>query len=62
MRLDYETKRGDEWPNLSDLGEPGKERPLPLRARRSFWGYVQIAIEVVLLVIAVMYLRNLLTK
>ena len=61
MRLDYETKRGDEWPNLSDLGEPGKEKP-PLRARRSFWGYVQIAIEVVLLVIAVVYLRNLLTK
>jgi len=62
VRLDHETKRGDEWPNLSDLGEPGKEITLPLRARRSGWYYLRLAIEVVFLVIAAVYLRDLLTR
>jgi hypothetical protein len=61
VRLDPDVPRGDEWPNLSELGEPGKER-VQLRERRSIWFYVRLAIEVVFLSIVIVYLAVRLTK
>jgi hypothetical protein len=58
VRIDPDVPRGDEWPNLSDLGEPGKPPPPP----RGAGFYVQIAIEVLLVVIAVVYLRAVLAR
>ena len=60
VRLDLDVPRGDEWPNLSALGEPGKER-VRVHDRRGGWGYAQIAIEVVFLSIVIVYLAALIT-
>jgi hypothetical protein len=62
MRLDLDSPRGDEWPNLSAL-EAEKEATKPATRKHRAWTYyVRVAIEAVLLVISIFYLRCALSR
>ena len=48
MRLDHDSKRGDEWPNLSELGEDV--------ARRRWMYYARLVADVAIVVAISAYL------
>jgi hypothetical protein len=61
VKIDPDVPRGDEWPNLSELDEPRAD--FSNREDKRVWGfYVRLAIEVLLVVIAVVYLRGALAR